>query len=300
VNASVGEVNKVMITGGSGFIGRNLVEQFAGRYDLVAPSHRELDLTDGDAVRAYLRANRPDVIVHSATKPGHRNAADPTGLVEAATKMFFNLAADVDLCPRMVFLSTGAVYDMRHYSPRMSEDYFDVHIPPDETGFSKYVVAKYTERVDHVVELRPFGVFGKYEDYAIRFISNAICKTLFDLPVSLRQNRRFSYIWIDDLVKVVEHFMTRDVCLPAYNVTPDETNELLELAELVVEISGKNLPVVVAESGLGSEYTGANARLKAEMPGLRFMPTRDAVERLFAWYYEHRDSIDRSLLLVDR
>ena len=121
--------------------------------------------------------------------------------------MFFNLAGDEELCPRMVFLGTGAVYDMRHYEPLMPEEYFGDHVPADETGFSKYVIAKYAEKADHVVELRPFGVFGKYEDYAIRFISNAICKTLFDLPVTLRQNRRFSYVWIDDLVRVVEHFM---------------------------------------------------------------------------------------------
>jgi len=294
------DMQTVMIAGGSGFIGRNLVERFTERYDIVAPSHRELDLTDGDAVRAYLRLNRPDVIIHAATKPGHRNATDPTGLVEANTRMFFNLAGDADLCPRMVFLGTGAAYDMRYYVPLMPEEYFGTHIPPDETGFSKYVIAKYIERVDHVIELRPFGVFGKYEDYAIRFISNAICKTLFDLPVTLRQNRRFSYIWIDDLVQVVEHFMTAERSLPAYNVAPDETFELLELAELVVRVSGKDLPVAVAQPGMGVEYTGANGRLKREMPDLRFTPTQRAIEHLFAWYSERRDSIDRSALLADR
>jgi len=294
------DVRKVLITGGSGFIGRNLVERFTGRYEVLAPSHHELDLIDGDAVRAYLRAHRPHAIVHSATKPGHRNAADPTGLVEANTKMFFNLAGDEDLCPRMVFLGTGAAYDMRHYEPLMPEEYFGVHVPPDETGFSKYVIGKYAEKAEHVIELRPFGVFGKYEDYAIRFISNAICKTLFDLPVTLRQNRRFSYVWIDDLVEVVEHFMSCERSLSAYNVTPDETNELLGLARLVVEISGKDLPIVCSEPGIGTEYTGANDRLRREMPDLRFTSTRDAVQRLFTWYSEHRDSIDGSLLLVDR
>jgi UDP-glucose 4-epimerase len=200
----------------------------------------------------------------------------------------------------MVFFGTGAVYDMRHYEPGMPEEYFDEHVPADETGFSKYVIAKYTEEVDHVVELRPFGVFGKYEDYAIRFISNAICKTLFDLPVTLRQNRRFSYVWIDDLVRIVEHFMTSAHEFAAYNVTPDQSDELLGLAEMVVQISGKELPIMVGEPGLGTEYTGANARLKGEMRELSFTPTRDAVERLFAWYSEHRDCIDRSALLIDR
>lgn len=293
-------MTRILVTGGSGFVGRNIVEQFSGRYGVLAPSHRELDLTDGDAVRSYLRTHRPDVIVHSATKPGHRNATDPTGLIEANTRMFFNLAADPDLCPRMVFLGTGAAYDMRHYVPMMPEEYFGTHIPADETGFSKYVIGTYIESVEHVIELRPFGVFGKYEDYAIRFISNAICKAVFDLPITVRQNRRFSYVWIDDLVQVVEHFIFADRRLPAYNVTPDEPCELVELARIVVQISGKELPIVVGEPGMGVEYTGANDRLKREMPELEFTAPTDAVERLFAWYSERRDSIDRSALLVDR
>ena len=61
-------------------------------------------------------------------------------------------------------------------------------MPDDEHGFSRYVIAGLRPRDERVVELRPFGVFGPYEDYAIRFISNAICKTLFDLPVTLRQD----------------------------------------------------------------------------------------------------------------
>ena len=62
------------------------------------------------------------------------------------------------------------------------------------------------------MELRLFGVFGRHEDYAIRFISNAICKTLFDLPITLRQNRTFSYLYVDDLGPIVER-------CPASNAT---------------------------------------------------------------------------------
>ena len=39
------------------------------------------------------------------------------------------------------------------------------------------------------VELRPFGVYGPGEDYAIRFISNACCKALLGMPVTLRRDR---------------------------------------------------------------------------------------------------------------
>jgi UDP-glucose 4-epimerase len=291
---------KVLITGGSGFIGRNIVESLAGRHDVLAPTHDQLDLMDDVAVRETLRSFRPDAVVNCATRPGHRNAADPTGLVEANTRMFFNLARDPGLCPRLVHLGTGAVYDQRFYEPLMPEEYFDRHVPVDETGYSKYIIAKYAEASDHVIELRPFGVFGPWEDYAIRFISNAICKTLFDMPVTLRQDRCFSYVWIGDLVATVEHFAMCERTYAAYNVTPDAAVSLLDIANMVVEVSAGNVPVVVGAPGMGVEYSGDNSRLRAEMPALRLTSVHEAVERLYSWYAARVSELDPTLLLVDK
>lgn len=295
---------RVLVTGGSGFIGRNLTSALAALgHDVLAPTHGELELTDAAAVRAFLVANRPDVVVHGATKPGHRAASDSEGIAEANLAMFHNLADDPGLCPRMVFLSSGAVYDDAHYEPKMQESRFGLHVPSDPNGYSKYEIARYVESVAHVVELRPFGVFGPFEDYSIRFISNAICKALFDLPITLRQDRLFDYVWVEDLVTVIAHFIERprsDLAHAAYNVTPGRAVSLLDVATMVREVSGKDIPILVARAGLGVEYSGDNARLRAEMPGLEFTPIRRAIETLYAWYMERRATIERGLLLVDK
>jgi UDP-glucose 4-epimerase len=290
----------LLITGGSGFIGRNLVEHYVPQREVFAPRHAELDLSDADAVRAYLGAHPVDTVVHCATKPGHRNAPDPTGLLEANVRMFFNLARCSDLYRKMVFVGSGAVYDMRDYRPKMAETYFDAHVPADDHGFSKYIAAKYIEVSSDVVELRVFGIFGRYEDYAIRFISNAICKALFGLPITLRQDRLFDYLYVDDLPRVVDHFVAHDAAFPAYNVTPDAAIGLYELACKVRDISGADVPIVVGQDGLGVEYSGDNSRLRAEMPELVLTPIDQAIAELFAWYSQHRDSVDRDALLVDK
>jgi len=292
--------HSVLVTGGSGFIGSNLAEQLADGFAVLAPSREEFDLLDDNQVRAYLRANPVDVVVHSATKPGHRNASDPTGLVAANLRMYFNLMRNRDCFGRMICMGSGAVYDMRHYEPKMPEEYFDTHVPVDEHGFSKYVQAHSIAESKGVIELRVFGVFGRYEDYAIRFISNALCKALLGLPITLRQDRMFDYVSIDDLVRVTRAFIDREPAMKAYNVTPDRAVGLLEVAELARAVTGADVPILVGAPGRGVEYSGDNARLRAELPGFEFTPLELAVRDLCDWYSTNISSIDRSALLVDK
>lgn len=290
----------VFVTGRTGFIGRNLVEQLSEKYNILAPSHQELDLLDGEALRKFLQTHKIDVIVHGAIKPGHRNAKDPTNLIYPNTRMFFNLVRNNNYFGKMIWLSSGAVYDMRNYQPKMSEDYFDCHLPQDETGYYKYICAKYTELCPKIVELRPFGVFGKYEDWEIRFISNAICKTLFDLPITIKQNRRFDYLYIDDLIRIIDYFIEHEAKHKAYNTTPDESIELKTLAKKVRSYSGKKLEIKISQPGMGVEYSGSNLRLRSEIPNLRFTDIDVAITELYEWYRANRHLINRDALLIDK
>jgi GDP-L-fucose synthase len=290
---------KILITGGSGFIGRNLVEQFAGDFEVLAPAHSELELLDTDAVDRFFRENEVDVVIHSATRPGHRKVKDTSDLISCNTRMLLNLMRNESRYRKMILLTSGAVYDSRHYLHRMKEEYFDTHVPTDDTGFSKYVCSKFSEFSDKVVELRPFGVFGKYEDWQIRFISNMICKALFDLPLTMKQNRRFDYIYIDDLAEIIRYFIGHGSRHKAYNVTPDLSVELESLARIVLDIHGKPLEIVIDKPGMGPEYTGDNSRLHDEIDGLTFTDHREAIHRLYRWYAENRYSIEREKLLID-
>ncbi|MDD2773559.1 MAG: NAD(P)-dependent oxidoreductase [Elusimicrobiales bacterium] len=294
-------MKKILVTGGTGFIGRNVVEAFADIYDVSAPSHAELELADARAVRGYFRGKSFDAIIHCAIKPGHRNAKDAAGLLYSNTRQFFNLADCADSWEKMVFLTSGLVYNQNKYSPKMREDYFGEYPPEDEVGFAKYLCAGYAEKCGgEITELRPFGVYGKYEDYAIRFISNALCKTLFDMPVTIKQNRRFDYVHVSDLVAAIRHFVETPARHAAYNVTPDKSAELAQIAALALEISGKELPVIIKTPGMGAEYSGDNSRLKAEFPDFPRTGLKEGMLSLYQWYAARKNSLDKSLLLEDK
>lgn len=291
----------VLLTGGSGFIGRNILESFlAEKYNIIAPRHAELDLIDDDAVKHFFEKNNIDIVIHSAIKPGHRNAKDSSNLFYADSRMFFNIVRNSKFYNKLILLSSGSAYDVSQDLRKVDEDFFGKSMPTDENGFFRYVSGKFMENMDNTVELRVFSIFGKYEDYAIRFISNATCKAVFDLPITIKQNRRFDFLYIDDLMPILDYFISKDCRYKSYNVTPDDAIELYEAAEKVRDISGKDLSIVVGKPGMGLEYSGSNTRLRNEIPDLRLTNIDDSIRQLYQWYSENKHTINRDLLLFDK
>ena len=294
-------MKNLLLTGGSGFIGRNICESYLSeKYNIIAPSHSELDLSDEKSLDDFFNKHSVDIVIHAAVKPGHRNAEDQENLFYTNTRMFFNLERKSHEYQKMIVLGSGAVYDNRYYSAKMVESEYNNHFPLDDHGFCKYVCEKVIEKSNNIYDLRIFGIFGKYEDYSIRFISNMICKALFDLPLTMHQNRNFDYLYIDDLMPVLEYFIDNKPKFKAYNITPKESISLTEIAGIVLKIAGKDLPLVINKDGIGLEYSGDNSRLSAEIRSLEFTPINQSIESLYTWYKENLKKIEKSLLLVDK
>lgn len=292
---------KLLITGSSGFIGRNLTEYFQSKnYQVLAPRHKELDLADQKSTQKYLLKNKVDYVIHCAVKPYHRAAKDQKDVLLVNLAMFFNLVENQDKFKKMIVIGSGSAYNAENYSPKMKEEYLGQHIPLDEGGLAKYIISKYIEKSDKIYDLRVFGIFGKYEDYSIRFISNLICKAIYDLPLTMNQNRKFDYIDIDDFCRLAELFLKKKFKYQAYNITPDRSINLLDLAEKIKKISGKNLPIKIKQKGFGLEYTGNNQRLKAELPDFKFKKIDLSIKTLYKWYEDNKSNIDRKKLLVDK
>lgn len=59
-------MKKLLITGASGFVGSRTAEFYREKYDVYAPFHKEMDITDKESVYAVFERFRPDYVVHCA------------------------------------------------------------------------------------------------------------------------------------------------------------------------------------------------------------------------------------------
>jgi nucleoside-diphosphate-sugar epimerase len=283
---------RILVTGAGGFVGSHVADQLARNHEVLRPTTRDLDLLDTSAVEAYLSKSRPDAVVHSAVRGG-------PAVLHDTLRMQANLLRCRNLYSRLLYFGSGAEFDKSRDISRVTEDSIGDRIPNDAYGLAKYWCNMAARSAANVVNLRLFGVYGPGEGYLYKFISNAIVKALLGYPIRIRQNVRFSYLYVDDIAPIVDHVLQASHPQPDYNIVPRDTVTLVELAEIVRETVGKGSQIDVDEEGMNYEYTAVPARIDKESPGLVFTTPQEGVGRLVAFYRMGLSEVDRDAVVSD-
>jgi len=290
----------ILIVGANGFVGKNLREHFegSGRYEVLCPGKEALDCTDEESVRGYLEHRQVDIILHAAIyNPRTDSSKHARKELEYDLRMFFNFEKYSELYGRMFYFGSGAEYDKRSPIAQVCEEDTLHGIPAGDYGFAKYVIGRQILKSRNIYNLRIFGLFGKYENWKAAFISGACCKAVKGLPITIRQNVYFDYLYISDFCRLVEILIEKDLRFHEYQVVSGKRTDLLTLARLVCRASGKELPVYLCREGLANEYSASNGRLLKEIGNFSYTPVEAAVQELYGWYQEREEMIDLYSLL---
>ena len=137
----IGGIVRVLITGGSGTLGRRLLaERSLSGDELIAPPHRELDITDRERVLEFFDRVRPELVLHCAAVIAARSddSADHkanTSRVNVAGT--FHIAeASAKVGARLVYVSTDFVFDGSKPGGMYRED--EVPAPLGYYALTKY------------------------------------------------------------------------------------------------------------------------------------------------------------------
>ncbi len=129
-------MKRVLIIGGSGRLGRALVERLKVKYEIHAPSRAQLDITDAEAVRRCLEATVPQIVINAAAITDvdycETNPAAAMAVNGEAPGKLAGICKEIDA--EIVHFSTNYVFNGRKSRPYIEDD------PPDpinEYGKSK-------------------------------------------------------------------------------------------------------------------------------------------------------------------
>lgn len=287
-------MKRILITGGSGFVGRNLKESLAGKYTIFAPSHKELELLDYDALEQYVLSNKIDVIVHGAIHVPMFNGAEKEFFNDM--QMFTNMEKISHKVEKLLYFGSGAEFDKRYDISMVTEEELGKTIPTSEYGLAKYTMNMIARQSSNIYNLRLFGIFGKYELWNIKFLSGLCCKALFDLPLTVRKDCYFDFFFIEDLPQIISWFIENTPDWHDYNICQGKQYLLSELAEMVKKVSGKDLTVTLLSDERNVDYSADNVRLRRQIPDLHITPMEEALKQLYDYYDRNREMIDLDVL----
>ena len=290
---------RILIIGAGGFIGRNIFEYISSlnKYDIDCPAYPEFDAANETQVFELLSKNKYDVLIHAGVYNPRIETNIVSDEVERNLKLFINFHKYSYLYGKMIYFGSGAEYNKEFDIKCVKEEEKNNGIPNGKYGFYKYVINELIGKSKNIYNFRVFGLFGKYENWSKTFISGACCKAMYDLPITIKQNCYFDYLYINDFVKVIDWGINAELKHHEYNVVSGKRIDLITIANLVNKVTGKSLPIYVCRKGLANEYTASNERLIGEMGDIQSSSMADAIKDLYNYYCSVKDKIDMLPLL---
>lgn len=191
---------RVLITGGSGYLGRHLVRRAIAERSvsfayttfsadpLGLPQGVKIDLRDGAAVARFVTDFAPDAVIHTA---GSNTTPDMAAVIAEGTRHLAAAAGVVGA--RLVHLSTDSVFDGTH----APYDETAVPAPLNEYGRAKAAAEAIVAAYGDAVIVRTSLIYGLEEmDNGTAWMAAALRE---GRPVTLFTNQRRNPVWVETL-----------------------------------------------------------------------------------------------------
>ena len=255
----------ILITGAKGFLGKEITEYFAhSDHKIFATNRQSLNVLDGTRLSNYIQDNKIEAVIHTAVS-GCGRSTDTYEDFCNNILMFQNLLSQRTKFKIMINFGSGAEFDRRSSISNRREEEILASCPVDYYGLAKSMITKEILKVnDNIYNFRIFGCFGKYENET-RFISKSINRSLIGSPISITQNRLMDFIYVEDLCKLIEHYLNNFIDKDLYrdvNVCYNKKYDLKGISKKI--LSSMELPIdnniQYEKKGFFRAYTGDGKR----------------------------------------
>ena len=270
---------KILITGKTGFIGSHLLESLSTKYEVIAVSKNELDLTNKDKVRYYLQNNKFDIIIHTATIGGKTGNCDGPEVLYNNVSMIFNLLHFKYPSTKLITFTSGYELDKDEYSPLNKN--FTNYYPLDYYGMSKNIISRICKEYSDVYIFRLFGVYGEYEKEN-RFIKKNILNYINNQPIDIIQDRYLDFMYIENIIKVVNYYITniKDNTLnPFIDITLPKKYKLTEIVDIINNLDDYKVETLIHKEGQDISYIGDSNYFTQLIPD--YITLEDGIKNIY-------------------
>lgn len=231
---------RLWVTGGGGMLGAAVLAAARARGDmeLVAPRSSALDLRDRAAVRAFLRREQIDAVVHAAARVGGiaANMADMSGFLTHNLAINLNLIAECADAgvPRLLNIGSSCMYPKDYRQPLIESDLLAAPLEPTNEGYAlaKIVAARHCDYVAAHTgfayrTIIPCNLYGPGDNFSpahghlvasiIRKIDEAIRTGAASVEIWGDGSARREFLYADDLANwIVGEAIGRIDIFPQY------------------------------------------------------------------------------------
>lgn len=309
-------LRRVLVTGGRGFLGRQIVRavEEAG-YEVVAPARPDFDLESGHGVAECFGDNAVDAVIHSAAHYGGIGIldAEPLDIATRNVRMaatVFEHAARASV-QKVVSIGSTCSYPGSMPDVDMREEQIfsgRCHESVEAYGFSKrlHLVMMAAIHKQHgiscsqVSSTNMYGehdVFQEYRAHAIAALIRKIVAARLDggevvawgtgVPI-----RQFAYV--KDVARVAADALTWPHSDWPVNLGGEHVS-IRALTEMIAEIVGLPTERIRWDSsrpdGVARKVV-SEQRLREQMPSFRPTPFAEGLRRTVQWYMANRDQAD--------
>ena len=308
---------KILITGGCGFIGHNVVQRLQSLghevmiidnetdYNIINPDELEYIMYErkkkfeyqtniqhynvqDSMISMHMNMFKPDTVIHLASFPRQKvvNFNPMIGARVMCEGLLNMLQLSVKhQVSKFVYISSSMIYG--NFNDDVKED--AICNPMGQYAIMKYMgeklVQDYSRRglLNHTI-IRPSAVYGEL-DVEDRVVSKFMLAALRDETLEVRgANERLDFTYVEDVVDgIAAASLSNNTENKTYNITRSKSVSLLEAAELIVKIVGKGKINVIERAN--SFPSRGSLNIDAAKRDFDFNPVID-IDNGFSWYYQ--------------
>ena len=228
---------KILFTGATGFVGRNLIREFNSEFECQALSLRNTEISGLDLINS-------DVFIHLAGNAHYlkksSNSNDYYQVNTELTKKVYDVFLASDAKVFITLSSVKAAAD--EVTGVLTEEY--VPNPFTHYGKSKLLAEQYIQLKKYPIGkriyiLRPCMIHGPGNKGNLNMLYKLVSTSL-PWPLGSFENRR-SFCSIDNLIFVIRELIKQeDIPSGIYNVADDEPLSTIELTGLIAQSLNRN------------------------------------------------------------